>query len=187
MKILNMVLVIIESVIAVVFLTLGIIFQSIKGNILTIVLTSITLVVMIGYFVIKAIYYGINDSISKRVMKRIWEGLGIFSSLLVLINIILNLSFIIKWWLFGIACLLGIILLVFNSLKILERVRLILCSILLCIFLGCGFVLFGNDILFYVLGGFTIGYFIISFVDNSVVDAFEIIPLVLLGIFLIFI
>lgn len=187
MKVINMVLDIIGAVVAVAFLALGIVFQSIEGNVLAIIFTSLILVNIIGYFVIKAIYYGTNNTYLEGILKRIWEGLGIFFYSLILIDIILNLNINIKWWLFGIACLLGILLLIFNSIKILDKCRLIIWTIILCIYLGIGFIFLGNSILFYILCGFAIGYFIIFLIDNWILDVFELIPIILLGIFLIFI
>ena len=190
-SIFNLTTSIINASCSLIFLILVVIFQAIKNNILGVIFLSIFFFTLIIYYILKSIYYGLDNSDSKDLMYKISDIFKYISIIILTIYFILNLDFGIKWILFGIVCFLGlfyIFISIFDSLKILKY---IFGFILLLINLFLILNIYNINILFYIIFLSIIVYYISNLIgellNNKLILSLDFVSIILLGIFLIFI
>ena len=99
----NMITSIISAVIVVIFIPL-LIVKYVSISKLGIIFLSIGFSILVVYFILKSIYYGIEYEKVKNVLFRITRGLIDIFFCLILSYFCLSSSIHIKWVLFGIVC-----------------------------------------------------------------------------------
>lgn len=181
----NRIISIFSSIATIVLMTLIIIFQSLKHN--SIVFQILLFVSIFIYFILKSIYTG-KDNI---VLKRISEPFKDLSLVLVSIFILLQLNTPFKWILFSFVIVIGILLIIINSINKQIEIKYVFETLILLMVNVITINIVGNNYLFYLMLGSNVSFIISDIVGtitkNKILNSFDIISLILLGLFFIFI
>ena len=182
----NKIISIISSVIAIVLIILIIIFQALKNN--NIVFQIITYLLIFIYYILKSIYMSINNN---EIIRRIAESFKDVNIVLVSIFIILYLSTSFKWILFSIVIVIGILLILINTFNKQIEIKYVLETIILLMVNIITINIVGNNYLYYLMLSSNVSFIISDIVgkitNNNILISFDIISLILLGLFFIFI
>lgn len=183
----NMIISIISSVIVVVMIVLGIIFQAFKRNTLGIIFESIFYTSLLVYFILNSIKYGTYNDNKRSVLDRISTSFLYLSTSLITIYIVLLLNNPCKWILFSTICIITLLLIVFSSTNLFKIIRYLLSGILvftnifvlinLNINMSLEYITIISILLLYLslLLGRTL--------NNKIVLSLDIVSLILFGIF----
>ena len=184
----NMVMAIITAVIIIPLFVLGIIFTK---NTLSVVLMCIYYPVLILHFILKACFYGKDESTSKEAMYRLSRCFLLVSLTLIGTQFILNLTASWKWVLF--ACITGVggLEIILESIQKGIEVNVLLGGIklFLWIWILSNTYTFSFPVMLGVLSP-VIGYFsslLGKTLENKLVLSFDMIAVILFGLFIIFI
>lgn len=185
----NMIVSIITTTTIPVLLVLTVIFQAIKGNVLGVVFLPIFFVFLISYFVIKAIYYGYDDSSSKEVFYRISNVLFELSLSVVYTYFVLTICGYSKWILFGFGLLLIIINILFSSFNILDEIKYLLFLFIIYI-MSYSFISICGINFISIIGISSIVFLYITSIlgkilKNKIILSFDLLSVLSFGLFLI--
>lgn len=185
----NMIMSIITAIIIIPILVLGIIFQSIKGNHLTVILMSIYSAFMITYYILKSIYYGKEEN--KEPLYRLSKVFLDVTTTLIIINFTLLLPTPNKWILFGCLIFFNIIEIILDSMNKALEIKYLIASLKAFIMIYLLFMLYQFNILIMLE---IISIIILFFsnilgnvLKNKLILSFDLLSVVLFGIFLILI
>ena len=186
----NMITSILSAVITATFIPL-LIIKFISVSKLGVILFSIGYSFLLVYFILKSIYFGINNETGKDVLFRIFRVFLDIFLCLIFCYFSLSINYNIKWIFFGIVCaftLFNIFNSIFDSLNI---VRWIIHGIIICLFL---FIILSsfrfNLIVFMGCGSlilFYIGNIVGKITNNKILLSSDIVSVILFGLFLLFI
>ena len=185
----NMITSIISAVIVVIFIPL-LIVRYVSISKLGIIFLSIGYSILVVYFILKSIYYGIEYEKVKNVLFRITRGLIDIFFCLILSYFCLSSSIHIKWVLFGIVCFFTIFNIICSAFNSLSVVRWILQGIMIELFL---YLILGFKSNIVILIGctsallFYIGNIVGNNTNNKILLSSDIISLLLFGLFLLLI
>lgn len=182
-----MIISIINSSLSLVFLTLGVIFKALKGNTLGIIFTSIIYIILITNYIFKAIFYFKNESISKKVFYRLSKVTTDIYSSLISIYFILLLDNNLKWVLFGFICVILISEILLDAFDKQTEIRYLLFAIVYFIVIFNILNLYSLDILV----GMSILSLLIDYIsnflgritNNKIILSFELISVIMFGLF----
>ena len=184
----NMIISIISASLVIPIMVLGIIFSK---NTLSTVLECIYLPILISYLVIKSIYFAKSESTSKEVLKRLSKCILDVVTTLIVVEFTLLLHTPFKWILFSILLLICILELLLDSINKLVEVKYLLSVIKIALFI---FALISNYLFSFISICILLAIFIEyisnllgSILNNKTLLSFEIIAIILFGVFLIFI
>ena len=185
----NMIVSIITTTTIPVLLVLTVIFQAIKGNVLGVVFLPIFFVFLISYFVIKAIYYGYDDSSGKEVFYRISNVLFELSLSVVYTYFVLTICGYSKWILFGFGLLLIIINIFFSSFNILDEIKYLLFLFIIYI-MSYSFISICGFNFISIIGISSIVFLYITSIlgkilKNKIILSFDLLSVLSFGLFLI--
>lgn len=182
----NMIMSIISGVSSLVLMILSIVFLSIKKDCLGVTLSSIYYPLLVVYFIIKSIYYGQDNSKSKRILNIISKIL--FSIIIILIStqIILRLNTPFSWILFSLMILLCISSLLFDIFKI-NIIKYILITIITFIILAATILIFNINSILLLISIFLLYISIVfgEIFENKLLLSFSLPSIILFGLFLI--
>lgn len=182
----NFVMSILGACFTVIFLILSIVFHAIDKNILGVVFSSIFYLFIILYFIFNSIYY-MTDSVP---LYRLSNVISSVFSTLILVFFLLNYSGYSKWIILGIMILLLILEIIIDSFDKLIEIKYLFTSIklVLLIFLFINFytkyiLLLGicSVVLYYV------SRLVGRLLKNKIFLSYDIISLIMFGIFFLFI
>lgn len=182
----NRIISIISSITTIVLMILIIIFQILKHN--NILFLTIIFILIFTYYILKSIYIGKDNN---EVLRRITESFKDINIILISIFILLYLNTPFKWILFSIIIILGIILIIINSINKQIEIKYVFETLILLMVNIITLNIVGNNYLYYLMLSSNI-FFIISdlvgqIIKNKILISFDIIALILLGLFFIFI
>lgn len=182
----NMIMSIISSVSSLVLMILSIVFLSIKKDCLGVTLSSIYYPLLVVCFIIKSIYYGQDNSKSKRILNIISKIL--FSIIIILIStqIILRLNTPFSWIIFSLMILLCISSLLFDIFKI-NIIKYILITIITFIILAATILIFNINSILLLISIFLLYISIVfgEIFENKLLLSFSLPSIILFGLFLI--
>ncbi len=182
----NRIISIFSSIATIVLMTLIIIFQSLKHN--SIVFLILLFVTIFIYFILKSIYTGKDNN---EALRRLSESFKDLSLVLVSIFILLMLNNLFKWILFSFVIVLGILLIIINSINKQIEIKYVFETLILLMVNVITINIVGNNYLYYLMLGSNVSFIISDIVGtitkNKILNSFDIISLILLGLFFIFI
>lgn len=185
----NMITSIISAIITIVFIPLMIV-KYVSVSKLGVIFLSISYSILLVYFILKSIYYGVENEKTKRVLYRIFRVLIDVFFCLILSYFCLSSSIYIKWILFGLICSFTLFNMICSSFNSLNVVRWILQGIMIELFFYLILEFKSN---FIVLIGctsvllFYIGNIAGNTTNNKLLLSSDIISTILFGLFLLFI
>lgn len=185
----NMITSIISAIITIVFIPLMIV-KYVSVSKLGVIFLSISHSILLVYFILKSIYYGVENEKTKRVLYRIFRVLIDVFFCLILSYFCLSSSIYIKWILFGLICSFTLFNMICSSFNSLNVVRWILQGIMIELFFYLILEFKSN---FIVLIGctsvllFYIGNIAGNTTNNKLLLSSDIISTILFGLFLLFI
>lgn len=184
----------ITSIIAAVITTAGIpliIVKYANYSKLGVILLSIAYPFLLVYFILKSVYFGLNNDIAKGTLFRIYRVFIDLFICLVISYFTLNITSNIKWIIFGFVCLFSLFNVfssIFDSLNIvrwiLQAIMMILLIYIILSTFSYSFVVFMgivSSVLFFV--GNTVG----RITNNKILLSSDIISVTLFSLFLLFI
>lgn len=187
----NMIISIITAVLVIPFLVLGIIHHTMSQNTLTVILLSIYYPLMIIYFILKSIGYGMEEERKKEVINRVSKSFLDVVVLLIMINFILLLTTPIKWIIFGGTIIITILEIIIDSCNKFIEIKYLLDLIKAFVFLFILIHLYEiNGIVGMEALSITILYFsslLGNLLNNKIILSFDLLSMTLFGLFLIFI
>ena len=187
----NMIISIITAVLVIPFLVLGIIHHTMNHNTLTIILLSIYYPLMIIYFILKSIGYGMEGERNKEGINRVAKSFLDVVILLIIINFTLLLATPIKWIIFGGVIALTILEIIIDSCNKLIEIKYLLDLIKAFVFIFILIHLYAiNGIVGMASLSITILYFsslLGNLLNNKIILSFDLLSMTLFGLFLIFI
>mgnify|MGYP003571244211 CR=1 FL=1 len=187
----NMIISIITAVLVIPFLVLGIIHHTMNHNTLTVILLSIYYPLMIIYFILKSIGYGMEEERNKEGINRVAKSFLDVVILLIIINFTLLLATPIKWIIFGGVIALTILEIIIDSCNKLIEIKYLLDLIKAFIFIFILIHLYKiNGIVGMASLSITILYFsslLGNLLNNKIILSFDLLSMTLFGLFLIFI
>lgn len=185
----NMITSIISAIITIVFIPLMIV-KYVSVSKLGVIFLSISYSILLVYFILKSIYYGVENEKTKRVLYRIFRVLIDVFFCLILSYFCLSSSIYIKWILFGLICSFTLFNMICSSFNSLNVVRWILQGIMIELFFYLILEFKSN---FIVLIGctsvllFYIGNIAGNTTNNKLLLSSDVISTILFGLFLLFI
>lgn len=187
----NMVTSIIGAVLTIPLFVLGIIFNALEHDILGIVLSSIFYTFIIIHFIFNSIYYAKEESTSKIVLYRLSKIITDIYTTLVCINFVLYLTGPMKWILFAYLITTTITEILLDSFDKLTELKYLLSAIKGFIGIFTILLLYNAGFLF-MIGLLSILICYISpllgnIIKNKIILSFDLLALILFGIFYIFI
>ena len=185
----NRVISILNTIITPTLLILIIIFQSIKSNSFNVVFLPIVFTSIFVYFLLKGIYIGKDEYSNKEGIRRVCESFKDVSLVLLSIVLILNLETSFKWILFSLVIVLGILLIVISSVNKQIELKYVFEIIIILMINIITLNLVGNSYLYYLMFSSNMAFIISDLVGtitkNKILVSFDIISLILLGLFFI--
>ena len=185
----NMITSIISAIITIVFIPLMIV-KYVSVSKLGVIFLSISYSILLVYFILKSIYYGVENEKTKRVLYRLFRVLIDVFFCLILSYFCLSSSIYIKWILFGLICSFTLFNMICSSFNSLNVVRWILQGIMIELFFYLILEFKSN---FIVLIGctsvllFYIGNIAGNTTNNKLLLSSDVISTILFGLFLLFI
>lgn len=185
----NMTISILNATICVTFLTLGIVFKAIRGDALGIIFTSIIYTTLITNYILKAIFYFKNQSTSKKVIYRLSKITTDIYSCLICIYFLMLLDTYLKWVMFSLVCTILITEILLDSFDKLTEIRYLLFAIIYFIVIFNILSIYSLDMLVGIcVLSLLIDYtsnFLGRITNNKIILSFEIISVILFGLFFI--
>ena len=158
---------------------------------LGVILLSIAFPFLLVYFILKSVYFGLNNDIAKEALFRIYRVFIDIFICLIVDYFILNINNNIRWIIFGFVCLFSLFNVFSSIFDSLNIVRWVLQGILMILFIyvilsifSYSFIVFMgiiSSIIFYV--GNTVG----RIINNRILLSSDIISVTLFSLFLLFI
>lgn len=180
---------ILNATICVTFLTLGIVFKAIRGDALGIIFTSIIYTTLITNYILKAIFYFKNQSTSKKVIYRLSKITTDIYSCLICIYFLMLLDTYLKWVMFSLVCTILITEILLDSFDKLTEIRYLLFAIIYFIVIFNILSIYSLDMLVGIcVLSLLIDYtsnFLGRITNNKIILSFEIISVILFGLFFI--
>lgn len=185
----NMITSIISVVMTIVFIPL-IIVRYVNVSKLGVIFLSIGYSVLLVYFILKSIYFGIENEKAKCILYRIFRVLIDVFFCLILSYFCLSSSICIKWVLFGLVCFFTIFNMICSAFNSLNVVRWILQGILIESFLYLILDFKSNIVI--LIGCTSVLLFYIANIagnatNNKLLLSSDIVSTILFGLFLLFI
>ena len=182
----NRIISIFNCIITIVLMTLVIIFKSINhNNLLYLIFLFLTI---FTYFILKSIYIGKEES---ETLRRVTESFKDTSLILTSIYIIMKFATPFKWILFSFVILLGILLVVINSINKQIEIKYVFETIIILMVNIITLNIVGNNYLYYLMLSSNVSFIISDIVgkitNNKILISFDIVSLILLGLFFILI
>jgi len=182
----NLVMSILGSVFTFIFLVLSIVFHGIEKDALTITFSSIFYVFIIGYFILNSIYYGSGNS----TLHRLGNITSSIFTTLILIYFLLLYNNYSKWIFIGIYLLFLVFEILLDSFDKLIELKYLLVGFKLTLILYLFVNYYSNIIL--LLGISSVILYFVSrllgkILNNKIILSYDIISLIIFGIFYIFI
>lgn len=187
----NMITSIISAVIVLAFFPLEIIKHAHNLGALGVTFISIIFPIMLVYFIIRSVYFGISSDVGKEALYRISKVfLDIFIGLITIFFLLLTTG-VLKWILLGIICLFIVICIFFDIFNKFSLFKYILYGIETLILMYCILSIFSFNILIFMsvisIIIFYIGNVFGKINDNKILLSSDIISLLLFGLFLLLI
>ena len=187
-SIFNMVVSILSAALIIPFLVLGIVFHK---NAFTVIMICIYLSLLITHFICKSIYYGKEDSTSKEVFYRLSRCILKGATTLIMIHFVLLLTPSWKWIFMGVLIGVGVLEIVIEALqKALEMNYLLAGSkILLWYWIIYTLYTFNFNVVLGTLAALIafFSHLIGMNFQNKLVLSFDMISVILFGLFILFI
>lgn len=185
----NMITSIISAVITMIFIPL-IIIRYIGISMLGVIFFSVGYSILLAYFILKSIYYGIYNLKVREVLRRIISVFIDVFFLLILCYFCLSLDSYLKWIIFGVMCCLSLFNIFSSIFSCFNTVSYILHLMLILLFI---YLILGSKSSVEVLMGissvliFFIGNIVGRITNNKLFLSSDIISVILFGLFLLFI
>ena len=187
----NMITSIISSVIVLVFCPLEIIKQAHNLGTIGVTFISIIFPVMLVYFIIRSVYFGISSDVGKNVLYRICKVfLDIFVGLITIFFLLLTTG-VLKWIFLGVICLFIVISIFFDIFYKFSLFKYILYGIEALLLMYCILSIYNFNILVFMsvisIIVFYIGNVFGKVNNNKILLSSDIISLLLFNLFLLLI
>ena len=186
-SIFNMVIAIITAAI-IIPLTVTAIVHHAHQSVLSVIFISIYYPVLLTHFILKAIYYGMDEGATKTVLFRLSKVFLDVSTSLIVVHFTLLMKSPIQWVLFAGICTSLIAEILLDSFDQLTEIKYLLSAVKAFVFIFILLTLYPINFLFAMILGSTLLLYCSNLLGrilkNKIILSFEIISILLFGIFL---
>lgn len=190
----RMIISIIDSVIVLSIMAVIIVSMSLKHNVLGIIFSSIIGCLLITYFILNSIFFGLKKkkkNTKKVSLSRIIKIFNISTITMYLVYLSLLVNSNLKWILFSLIIIVGIVNSVFIAIDRFSSLTKILNVVLLVLFIIILYLIFNFNYLFYIGIVLSLFYILVNYFNNRFNNTYSysllIFTYIFLGIFLILI
>ncbi len=190
----RMIISIIDSVIVFSIMAVIIVSMSLKHNVLGIIFSSVIGCLLITYFILNSIFFGLKKkkkNTKKVSLSRIIKIFNISTITMYLVYLSLLVNSNLKWILFSLIIIVGIVSSVLIAIDMFSSLTKILNVILLVLFIIILYLIFNFNYLFYIGIVLSLFYILVNYFNNRFNNTYSfsllIFTYIFLGIFLILI
>lgn len=190
----RMIISIIDSVIVLSIMAVIIVSMSLKHNVLGIIFSSVIGCLLITYFILNSIFFGLKKkkkNTKKISLSRIIKIFSISTITMYLVYLSLLVNSNLKWILFSLIIIVGIVSSVFIAIDRFSSLTKILNVVLLVLFIIILYLIFNFNYLFYIGIVLSLFYILVNYFNNRFNNTYSfsllIFTYIFLGIFLILI